>query len=637
MYIYPKNKKSSVKYEFKETLGYFPEKMAQKPYMQAYHNHHEYRVIDDTQMGFKLRIRITDKDVGRVFRDAGNFISKTIEKVAEIAKPAMVVVEGIGEVAENVYREASKVAENVWRETSKFATDAYREVGRPAFRIVRNVVNEVAWQPFAKAVDFAVVPLLPKSIRENFERILSVPDKAFRGKITGQDVINGVVSYYKLLMVPTKTVGRFANDTINTLRKDAILGPFLADVDKYTGGLLKSAQNLSVMADDIYHDRDIDWKARIIDGLKIYLATVSATALAKSTATTYVGERTGLNETPIGRAALSAAVAYAGTLKYGSNAEMAQSATTDALEDAAKNAAIAEAKSEAAIEAVKKGWVDDKQTAALIMSAGGKLYDTAGTDKTFMSAMKEFHDKEFQPFVDKKIKDKTGLPITYAHLADVYNTKWSEIADKVAESLKNIPVIGGTSIDSNFLQSMGQNFIDEIKRVPENFPKIADNVLNEIQKSPEKLKKFAQNVANEAERSPDNIAKIANRIAEEGKTAVTNIISEAERLPGNVADITENIIDEVAQGSDKVVEQLERTKWDELLKKHGPGLVNFIRSRYPGFDPSSGYIPDYIFSDIDLNFADFAPIPERRPLGAGPIVVAGLVGVAAIALLAQDD
>jgi hypothetical protein len=661
MIIIPKKEnKSSVKFEFKETLGYFPEKMASKPYMRAYHNHHEYRVIDNPEMGFKIKIKVggvigdIGKTIGKAFKDTTRFVSNTAEGfakvVAEVAKPVMVVVDGVGEVAENVYREASKVATNVWRESSKFATAAYQEVGRPGFRIVRNIYNEVLWQPIAKSIDFAVVPLLPKSVREKVEKVLDVPDRAFRGKLRDKDIIAGVVATYQLAMIPTKVVGNFYNDTINTLKKDAILGPFLKAIDKYTGGLLTSTQSLATMSDDIYNNRSIDWKARIIDALKVYLATVTVSAMIKSASTSYIGDETGLNQTPLGRTVLYAGVAYAGTLKFSSLTEMANSATTDNLTGALKNAAIAEAKSEVCVEAVKKGWVDDRQTASLILSAGDKLTGTIGTDKTLMSAMGEVHDKEFQQYINKEVQQRTGLPITYAHMADVYNTDWSKIADDVANSMSKMTTIGSGD-DPSFLERMGNNFIDEMRRVPENFPKITDNVLREIEKSPEAVMQLARDIAAEANRTPDNIAEIANNIARESARGGVNVYEEVVRTPeniaeissnvyeeiirtpGNVAEISSNVIDEVARGAEKVGDQLARTKWDELILKYGPDIANFIMRKYPNFDPSQD-MPDFMLDDIEMNFANFNRPQKKGGMG---LIATGLLGVAAIAYLAMDD
>ena len=639
---------------FYDNLGSLPEKVASKSYMAFYHNHPGYAPINSNgTMGFKLRIRIKVRIRVKV---SSKFISSVVNAVVDIAKPVMKAVKDVGEFTEDVYDAAKKVAlqalpgplrgfmedqlnfletvvknpgstigriaddaaqvaKNIVRETTNAAEFVYHDIARPAFRITRNIANETVFKPVHKVVDIAVLPLLPKSIRENVEKIIDVPEAAFAGKLTDKKVVEGIKSYYKLQLLPMKTAGKFANATINTLKKDAILGPFLEKVDIYTGGLLTSAQSLAATPDDLYNDRDIDWKARLIDAVKIYLTVVSAGSVANyamGVGANAVGTETGINQTPLGRAVLSVGVAYGGAFANGN-------LTNLAIQDVAKNAVISQVKGETVKHAVANGWVDDKFTAQMILSAGGKFYDAAGTDKTLMSTMSEIHDKEFQKYIDYQIQKKTGLPITYSNMVDVYNTDWSKLTDNVTNALSNIKGVSLSSSDGSLLTKMGQNFVDEMRRVPQNFANISQNVLDEIQRSPTNLANFASAVAKEADKTPENIAKIADNIAREGARGASNVIDEAARTPENVTEIASNVGREIVN-----------TDWGSLVTKYGPDIIPFLENNYPTWKPGDSFTPD-MMDDIDLNYF------QKRPGLKPGFLVGGILGVAAIGYFATQD
>lgn len=639
---------------FYDNLGYLPQKIAQKSYMSFYHNHPDYVPVSaDGTMGFKLRIRIKVRVEMKV---SSKFISTIVEDVVKIAQPVLKAVKDVGEFTEEVYdaakkaalralpaplrgfmsdqlnflekvvtnpvpnivrivEDAAQVAKNIVRETTNAAEFVYHDIARPAFRITRNIANETVFKPVHKVIDVAVLPILPKSIRENVEKIIDVPEAAFAGKLTDKKVVEGLKSYYKLQMLPMKTAGKFANATMNTLRKDAILGPFLDKIDVYSGGLLTSAQNLTTMPDDIYHERDIDWKARLVDALKIYLTVVSAGSVANyaiGLSANAVGTETGINQTPLGRAVLSVGVAYGGAFANGN-------LTNLAIQDVAKTAVMTQVKGETVKHAVANGWVDDKFTAQMILSAGGKFYDAAGTDKTLMSTMSEIHDKEFQKYIDYQIQKKTGLPITYSNMVDVYNTDWSKLTDNVTNALANIKGVSLSSSDGSLLTKMGQNFVDEMKRVPQNFANISQNVLDEIQRSPTNLANFASAVAKEANKTPENIAKIADNIAREGARGASNVIDEFARTPENVSEIASNVGREIVN-----------TDWGSLVTKYGPDIIPFLQNKYPTWKPGQDFSSEML-DDIDLNY-----FQKRSGMRPG-VLIGGLVGLAALGYFATQE
>lgn len=674
------------KYSFKNTLGYLNEKVARKEYMQPYHCHHEYEVIyDETMDGLFGGKNSFFRNVGRAFGQAGRMVSKAVKDIAKMAAPVMKVVEGIGEVTQDAYdaakevamkvsppflrpfievaiapislvvhpeatisaivKTAGEIAHDIVKETSNATEVVYKQVTRPAFRIVRNVVNETVWQPIHKVVDVAVLPILPKSIRDRVGEIIDIPDAAFRGKLTDKDVVAGVKAYMQLAILPTKIGGQLANDVVDRLKKDAILGPFINGLDKYSGGLLTSAHNLADMPDDIYHDRVIDIKARMIDALKIYLATISVNALISNMSTGYVGTETGLNQTPLGRGVLTVGAAYGGAYASGSLANLSGQAFKDASNDllvkTSKDVAVNQAKNEAIKEALKKGWVDDAFTARMILSAGGTMYSATGSEKTLMQAMDEVHDKEFQKYINHEIQNRTGLPVTYAHLTDIYNTDWASIAENVNKAMsKLVPTIG--TADGDFLSQMGSNFVDEMRRVPANFSNISQNVLDELARSPENLAKLASAVSKEAVRTPENIAKIATDIAnasvkasQDAATAISkaaqDAANEAARTPDNIVDFVSSVKapDISAPKLDMPKIDLPKVDLDALVQKYGPLMIQLLTERHGPNYAQMDFTPEEL-SNIEIEFNN------RQKKSKAPLII-GVLGLLAAGYVASQD
>jgi hypothetical protein len=143
-------------------------------------------------------------------------------------------------------------------ETGNAVEVVYREVAKPAFNIARNVVNETIWKPIHKVVDVTILPILPKNVRSKLDEILDIPEATFSGKLTDKEVLEGLKATAQIGLIPSKMALNLANDTINVLKKDAVLGPFLSKLDQYSGGLLTSAQSLAKTPDDIFNDRNID-------------------------------------------------------------------------------------------------------------------------------------------------------------------------------------------------------------------------------------------------------------------------------------------------------------------------------------------------------------------------------------------
>lgn len=661
-------------------ISSYPEKMQQKMYVGYELGKLADLIDDDNHMGWGIKIRLPKIRIKSIGRFVSGLAKSLVKVVGDIANESIKVVGGVVSLAERTYQDVKSAVVQVMppflrpyvgialaplelvvapkatianlsddlTEVAKdirtgvvgqVTTQIYNEAARPAFRVVRNVINETTIKPALFVVDKSAAALLPKSIRDKLEEITDVPALAGRGKLTDKEVLQGMKASVQLSMIPSKTIANFSNDVVNQLKKDAILGPFLEGFDKYSGGLLTSAQNLASTPDEIYDGKNINWKQKIIDGIKIYLATVGVRTIITSMTSNYIGTETGLSNTPLGRAALSAGVAYGGSFY--------DSGSMTAALPAAERAVLSSAKGEVVKESIKKGYVADKYMANALLSAGGKFYGSIGTDKTLMTTMGEVYDGEFQDLADRELKKQTGVPLKYSHLVDIYNTDWNGLYENVADAMKKLAPTMGTS-DGNFLAKMGQSLVDEIKRVPENFPKITDNILNELQRSPENLAKFASNVVNEAQRTPENIVNIAGNIATESARAAQNVAQEIVRTPDNVAQTAENIIREGSQAVTNVANEIDRIDpsvsikppslsvgvpsvpdLDSLIQKYGPTVIALLQERHPGWMPSMP-IDSSMMETIELNYN------QKKGIG-GLGLLAGILGLAALGYVASQE
>jgi len=394
----------------------------------------------------------------------------------------------------------------------------------------------------------------------------------------------------------------------------------------------------------------------LIDGLKVYLATITVKQLITSSISSYVGDETGLNQTALGRAAILAGVSY-GQALYGGAGLSISTAT-----DAATKAAYSTARSETINHAVANGWVSDKKTASYILSAGGRFYDAAGTDQTLMQTMSEVHDHEFQKYVNYQIKKELGVDLKYEHLVDIYNTDWSKLADDLNNAMKKMVPTAG-SPDESFLSKMGSNFVDEMRRMPGNFANIGENVLKELERTPQNLAILASRVANEAERTPENVARIAENLARESAQGVVNVVQEVARTPENVEKISENVVRESGVLISNVVDEVERTpenvaeiaenvareserafdnvgnelsKLDvaDLVKQYGPTVIAYLGNQYPNFNVSSGQLTVDMVEDVELNLDNFN---ASRKKSKAPLFLGAAGLIAALTFVALDE
>lgn len=406
---------------------------------------------------------------------------------------------------------------------------AYKNVLTPAFKTTMNLTADFALEPMNNVASETVYKAMPKALADKLDRVASLPELAARGKITDKLLADSTMAVVEMGAVPFKLLGDVSNKAINWARNDGILGPVVNTLDKYSGGLVGSYQNIANTGNEVYYSEDISWKKKILDGVKIYLAATGAAAFAQGMATNYVGTQTGLNNTPIGRDVLFASRVYLS----GSYTDGGFEFTNAAAAQAGKAVLTDAAKREIIIEAAKKGIID-RGTLTDMVKYGTALYGAKNPDGTYSSEQMVSISKDgvYQEFVREEVKRRTGLDLSLKELTDIYGYAMNpqEVLDNVDAAIEK-----ATEDTDKWKENVDKAFTQAVKDY-ENFD-MKKFIANE-------MPRFEQNVKDELTRYADGqvedyikwaIAKLGPQAAKDPKNFTPELMVEYERT---VLDLT---------------------------------------------------------------------------------------------------
>lgn len=541
----------------------------------------------------------------------------------------------------------STIAKGVVLPTVKRLADTVK----PVYNAGMAVVDSVYITPVVQIIDNYVASALPPGVRNKVLTVAHFAQRAGRRKMVDKDLKAATFSYIMLAAAPQLMSWRLLNGTIDTLKKDAILGPFIKDLDRYSGGLLSSGQRLVGTPDDVLHEKDVNWKQVAIDALKVYLATVSVSSLLTSMATTAAGEKTGLDQTPMGRDVLAVGVAY-----YGGTAGGGSMWNADAFKGAVMGQAENVARRETIKEANNRGIIKDADLANTLFTYA----KSGGESAVLMNWMSERSDHEFQKMLEEQALKQTGYPVKYKDMVKIYNFDYARaIADIARETPRILSQIA--QVNENIAKNLmifGSNVVDELARTPANLMDAPENVARElgvfltnvgaeIARTPanvagwfegdgkplfswsdESKTSILDNIANELARTPDNIEKIASNVGREVAKGADNVWEELKRTPGNLQKIAENIARELGRGLDNILREIENFDWQEFLDKYGNILLKLLQG--PGANPAM-----VAMFDNEAGQQVIA-LPQKKKSNKGPMI--GLLAVlAAGAYFTMED
>ena len=515
-----------------------------------------------------------------------------------------------------MFKEVGNIAHDISSAVGDAATDIYREGVRPVYKASMNVAAEVAG-PASVILDKTIYKVLPSHLVEKLEMITDMPVEAMRGKLTDQDVMAIAKAAVQVAMVPAAIGFTVTNGFIDILKKDGIIGPFIKDLDQYTGGLLSAVDNLAATGLQVYNNENINWKSKLIDALKIYLAYLTAGTLSAylvSIAAQYVGDKTGLTDNAIGRDILSLGTAYYSAGNF----------TTDALADAGMKQVDNTMRREIIQKAMKQGIIGDADLANFIYDAStGKI-----ENGKLIDVLQERADARFQTFVENEVQERTGLPLKYKDLVGIYDADYSEIWENVErESTKALDNAG------NIVENIG----NEIVRTPANVANILTNVGNEIVRTPSNVVSIVSDIGAEVVRIPSNTVNILDNIATETGVGWEKIVAEVVRTPENISNIMGNVAAEAGRTPENMIAFVGTFDPGQavldLVGKYGVDAVGLLFKQKGIKNPNQELTPDQYLDVIDLASRTNAP----KKSSVAPVLIAGSMGLAALFFVTNED
>lgn len=338
--------------------------------------------IDSTPVtGYEIT---TDYDLVSFDEDQqmGGFFKKVFKAIKSVAKA---VVEPVVKVGGVVLKAASPVTSVVTKQL-KFVMD--------------NTLGRV----------------LPNSIYDKISGLTNAGASILEGNLTSANfraVVKGVMDY-ALIGV------RIANEAKRQAMKVGMLENLFIAVDGYSGGLLTSCERLANVPIALNEGRKINWMVVLVDALKVAAAVASGgTAVAIMVAVNAVGDKTGLDQSSLGRGILTAgAMIAAGQATF--NSQLASGAAQIGTKAALNNTNLGDSSlGRAVVEIGVTGAVNSVQANTAFSQ---EIRDRAEAKIREVAKAK----------ANAELRDATGLPINVDMLDKAYDFA---TGDKTIESV----------------------------------------------------------------------------------------------------------------------------------------------------------------------------------------------------------
>lgn len=466
---------------------------------------------------------------------------------------------------------------------------------------------------------------IPSSLYNNLAGLSQASSNILVGKIDKKNLRNAVKYAIRMGAEMQRPFTEITRAQYNALMSTSIG----RDLDKYSGGLATSFRNLNTMSTDIAKGREIDYKARAIDGLKVGLAAAGgASAVAISTGTNLVGDKTGLNKSSTGRLILSAGAAVAG----GANANTVASTTVKTF----------------AKQQVQKTVMPTVEKA--IGTTGANILYASGSAAIVSPTPKE----SFFETLGKEVKDEAKKRA----LRQVGKVAGHEVVQKLdsaySDYQKAQDVYNKVSKYSNMTEEeFQQNVLEERNR-------LESRIESEIAKAESDVKNYKEKIEKEKNRLIQQYDEFdaQREIAELEKGALKELDKREEQLSKNIDQMkqdyekglktvseqvtTFNASEFVNDESRRLGEKIQKEK-DHFLansstilldlgKKYGSKLAMYLLWKY---GPQPSY--DGMITELDMRAYETWEQPEtnivkRQGTPFGVIAALGAVAVGVYAM-----
>jgi len=307
------------------------------------------------------------------------------------------IVKAVTNVVKDVAEEAVKAGKVVAGVTVK--------VGGVVLKAASPITGPVV-KAIRSGLDATLGRVLPDSVYSKISGLTGAAAVILEGNTTPSAIKNAVMAVINIYLVQF----RINREMLNWGLKQGVI----SDIDKYSGGVLTSARNLSQVPVTMHEGGKIDWRATAIDAIKVGLAVGAAgTASAVVVGSNYVGDKTGINKTSLGQGILTASALIA-TGQASFSGSLGQGATTVGTKAAINNTALGDSSLGRAV-------------ATIGVSAS---VQSIQTNEAFSQIMRDKAEAELRAFAEKKadkeIRDATGGVLTLDLVTKGYDIATSD-------------------------------------------------------------------------------------------------------------------------------------------------------------------------------------------------------------------
>ena len=357
---------------------------------------------------------------------------------------------------------------DIVRAVTKPVKKAFKEVKKVVSPITGKLVEELSpleklvLRPVAQTLRKGIYEVIPKEVFDGLWKFTKMPGHLVQGKLSAKDfrnAIRGAIRFNMYIVSGGKVGQSIQKKQSQFVRQSIKNNSILSDLDKYSGGLLTSGQNILDMDREIAQGKKIDTLyilMRTIDGLKVYGAvTGGAFGVAANVAVNYAAEETSLGESSTGRLALqivgTAGAIYAssgwvdapkGTVQNQLGIKVFDKTKRVTMQEALKQAAIGEsknvAKRVAAREAIKQTNLENSEIGKAAITIGvestvDSIDSTQGVSDIFKDRAKAKAVQVSQERADKKLAD-IDPNISVKNLNRIYKAKDKNLVDIMADA-----------------------------------------------------------------------------------------------------------------------------------------------------------------------------------------------------------
>lgn len=224
-------------------------------------------------------------DIVNVVKKAVKVVKSPIEKARDVAKTVVkgATVDVISPITGTVKESLTQLQRGQILEAIKTTKDGLvKDLLIKRLNNAMSELEEAAIRPAGRLLKKGTYELIPRSAFQAFNRLTKIPEHLVKGDLDKVDFREATADLLQATMGAgfiTRIAGKQVGKGLNSLTKNVT---FFEKLDLYSGGLLSSTANISLMAEEIADGKDIDKQYLLMSAIDI--AKVGAVAVSFGTA-----------------------------------------------------------------------------------------------------------------------------------------------------------------------------------------------------------------------------------------------------------------------------------------------------------------------------------------------------------------